>query len=77
MIAIHTYPVWEYKTVDEAMAYTRENFRVVQETYPDKQIIITEAGWATASNGRGIPPPVSTLSLQIYRLILKLANTRL
>lgn len=56
VIAIHTYPVWEYKTVDEAMAYTRENFRVVQETYPDKQIIITEAGWATASNGRGIPP---------------------
>ena len=56
VIAIHTYPVWEYKTVDEAMAYTRENFSAVQETYPDKQIIITEAGWATASNGRGIPP---------------------
>ena len=56
IIAIHTYPVWEYKTVAEAMAYTRENFDAVQSAYPDKQVIITEAGWATASNGRGILP---------------------
>ncbi len=56
VIAIHTYPVWEYKTVAEAMNYTRENFDAVQSAYPDKQVIITEAGWATASNGRGIPP---------------------
>ena len=56
VIAIHTYPVWEYKTIAEAMDYTRENYQTVQQAYPDKQIIITEAGWATASNGRGIPP---------------------
>ncbi len=48
--------MWEYKTVAEAMAYTRENFDAVQSAYPNKQVIITEAGWATASNGRGIPP---------------------
>ena len=59
VIAIHTYPVWEYKTVAEAMAYTRENFDAVQSAYPDKQVIITEAGWATASNGRGIPQRTS------------------
>lgn len=56
LIAIHTYPVWEYKTVAEAMDYTRKNYEVVQAAHPGKQIIITEAGWATASNGRGIPP---------------------
>ena len=56
VISIHTYPVWEYKTLDEAMDYTRKNFEAVQARYPDKQVIITEAGWATASNGRGIPP---------------------
>ena len=56
LIAIHTYPVWEYKTVTEAMDYTRKNYEVVQAAHPGKQIIITEAGWATASNGRGIPP---------------------
>ena len=56
VISIHTYPVWEYKTLDEAMDYTRKNFEAVQARYPGKQVIITEAGWATASNGRGIPP---------------------
>ena len=52
VIAIHTYPMWEYKTVAEAMEHTRENFEAVQSAYPDKEVIMTEAGWATASNGR-------------------------
>jgi exo-beta-1,3-glucanase (GH17 family) len=56
VIAIHTYPVWEYKTIDEALAYTQANYAAVRDKHPGKQVIITEAGWATASNGRGIPP---------------------
>ncbi|MFT5876424.1 MAG: exo-beta-1,3-glucanase (GH17 family) [Salibacteraceae bacterium] len=55
-ISIHTYPVWEYKTIGEALSYTKENYNAVANTYPDKQIVITEAGWATKSNGRGIEP---------------------
>ena len=55
-ISIHTYPVWEYKTVDDALAYTIENYHAVAHAYPEKQVVITEAGWATKSNGRGIPP---------------------
>jgi exo-beta-1,3-glucanase (GH17 family) len=53
-ISIHTYPVWEYKHIHEAMDYTRENFEIVANLYPDKPVVITEAGWATNSNGRGI-----------------------
>jgi len=53
-ISIHTYPVWEYKHIDEAMICTRQNFSDVVQMYPDKPIMITEAGWATNSNGRGI-----------------------
>lgn len=55
-ISIHTYPVWEYKHIHEAIEYTRENFEAVLAFYPDKPIVITEAGWATNSNGRGIHP---------------------
>ena len=55
LISIHTYPVWEYKTIYEALASTEENNVSVAERYPNKQVIITEAGWATASNGRGVP----------------------
>ena len=39
----------------KALAYTQEDYESVRARHPDKQVIITEAGWATASNGRGIP----------------------
>jgi exo-beta-1,3-glucanase (GH17 family) len=55
-ISIHTYPVWEYKHIHEALEYTKQNFYSIAERYPDKPVIITEAGWATNSNGRGINP---------------------
>ena len=55
-ISIHTYPVWEYKHIHEALEYTRDNYEAVANLYPDKPVIITEAGWATNSNGRGIHP---------------------
>lgn len=53
-ISIHTYPAWEYQSIDSALAYTIENYKSVANAYPDKQIVITEAGWTTNSNGRGI-----------------------
>ncbi|MCC5934310.1 MAG: glycosyl hydrolase [Candidatus Cyclonatronum sp.] len=55
-ISIHTYPVWEYKHIDEALDYTRDNYYSVAAKYPGKPVVITEAGWATNSNGRGINP---------------------
>jgi exo-beta-1,3-glucanase (GH17 family) len=55
-ISIHTYPVWEYKHINEALEYSKENYYSVARKYPDKPVIITEAGWATNSNGRGINP---------------------
>jgi len=53
-ISIHTYPVWEYKDIHEALNYTKDNYYAVAHANPHKSIIITEAGWATNSNGRGI-----------------------
>lgn len=55
-ISLHTYPVWEYRHIHEALEYTKENYYAVAEKYPDKPVVITEAGWATNSNGRGINP---------------------
>jgi uncharacterized membrane protein (UPF0127 family) len=36
---IHTYPVWEYKNIHEALEYTKENFCAVGEKYPDKLVV--------------------------------------
>lgn len=55
-ISIHTYPVWEYKHISEALDYSKENYYSVVGKYPGKPVVITEAGWATQSNGRGIDP---------------------
>lgn len=55
-ISIHTYPVWEYKHVNEALDYTKDNYHSVAKRHPNKPIVITEAGWATNSNGMGINP---------------------
>lgn len=53
-ISMHTYPVWEYKNIHEALDYTKDNYYSIADKYPDKAVVITEAGWATNSNGRGI-----------------------
>lgn len=53
-ISIHTYPIWEYKSIEDALAYTKENYYGVKQHYPLKEVIITEAGWCTTSNGRGM-----------------------
>jgi exo-beta-1,3-glucanase (GH17 family) len=36
----------------------------VARLYPDKPVIISEAGWATNSNGRGIQPHNTSQDLQ-------------
>lgn len=53
-ISIHTYPVWEHKSIHEAMAYTISNYESVARLFPEVPVVITEAGWATHSNGLGI-----------------------
>jgi exo-beta-1,3-glucanase (GH17 family) len=55
-VSLHTYPVWEYKPVHEALAYTRANYGTVAQVFRDKPVVITEAGWTTNANGRGMPP---------------------
>ena len=63
-ISLHTYPVWEYKHVHEAIHYSKDNYHSVAHLYPGKQVVISEAGWATNSNGRGIQPHNTSEELQ-------------
>jgi exo-beta-1,3-glucanase (GH17 family) len=63
-ISLHTYPVWEYKHVHDALHYSKDNYHSVAHLYPGKPVVITEAGWATSSNGRGIHPENSSQDLQ-------------
>jgi len=75
-ISVHTYPVWEYRTLGDALTYTKQNYHSVVDHYPDTPVVITEAGWTTASNGRGIEPwnASEELQLQYYRQLLEWTN---
>jgi exo-beta-1,3-glucanase (GH17 family) len=48
-IGVHTYPIWEHKSIDEGIAYTRENIEGVRAALPGHPIAILEAGWASIS----------------------------
>ncbi len=64
---MHTYPVWEFKNIHESLDYTVQNYQSVAGAYPGRTVVITEAGWATHSNGRGIcPDNVSEENQDVY-----------
>jgi len=65
-ISVHTYPAWEYRTVEDALEYTKQNYHSVVDHYPGKPVVITEAGWTTASNGRGIESWNASEKLQAH-----------
>jgi len=75
-IAIHTYPAWEYRSIEDALEFTKENYQSVVDHYPGKQVIITEAGWTTAANGRGIEPHNASEELQAayYEQLMEWTN---
>lgn len=64
-ISIHSYPVWEYRSIEEAIAVTDADYRRVSDRYPGVPVAITEAGWTTRSNGRGIEPHNASLEHQV------------
>lgn len=75
-ISIHTYPAWEYQSIDDALEYTKQNYAFVADHYPDKQVVITEAGWTTQSNGRGIEPWNASAEIQAsyYQQLVEWSN---
>jgi len=48
-IAIHLYPLWEGKDINEGMSFSIANVEEVKDSLPDSKIVITEVGWATVA----------------------------
>lgn len=63
-LSIHIYPVWNNIGIKEALDYTANCYQVVKDLYPDKQIVITEAGWPTKTDEKRIPLKEATVSHQ-------------
>ena len=72
-LSVHTYPQWEQKSIDEALAYSIENIEGVRAALPDKPIVILEAGWASVAVEFGDRASVANQT-RYYREMLEWAS---
>jgi len=58
-IQAHFFPYWEPNPipVNEAVNFIKEKYSLLQRTYPDKKIVIGEAGWPSGGDARGPAVP--------------------
>jgi exo-beta-1,3-glucanase (GH17 family) len=52
-LAIHVYPIWLGKDIDSGLAKTMAEISEVQKAIPGKNIVISEAGWASIASEFG------------------------
>ena len=52
-IALHTYPIWAGKDLNESKEITLSDIARVKAKFPDKTLVISEAGWASEANEFG------------------------
>ncbi len=56
-IALHAYPLWNGKTIEKGMTWIDSVYQSAKAQYPNKEIILSETGWATLyqpkNNGPG------------------------
>ena len=64
-ISIHIYPVWLGTNVYDGIQMSMRDLQEIKALYPDKQVIITETGWPTNSNGGQIPKAHANESNQV------------
>ncbi len=73
-ISVHIYPIWEGKTIKQALDYSIENLLEVREALPESKMVISEAGWPTTASE--FPEQANEENqATYYRQILKLAKT--
>jgi len=49
-IVTHIYPLWNGKTLENAIEWLDENYQDVKRNHPEKQLVLGEIGWATVYN---------------------------
>ena len=52
-LLVHAHPMWNGKTLDEAMPWTTDTLRAVATAHPGIPVVLGETGWATATNPEG------------------------
>lgn len=72
-IAIHIYPVWEGKDINEGLSYSIANVEKVRQALPNSKIVISEAGWASVASEFG-ERATQEKQLQYYNELMNWAD---
>jgi len=52
-IGLHAHPMWNGQTLRDALSWTREQIRAVEQAHPDTPVLHCETGWATKVHTEG------------------------
>lgn len=66
LICIHSYPLWLHTPLKDALSLNIKDYQETIKSYPDKEVIFTEYGWTTCSNGQMIEEDTNEDSQAIY-----------
>ncbi len=75
-VTIHILPYWEDEpvAVDTVGTHIERYYRLIQETFPGKPILIGEAGWPTMGRSRGPAVPGVVNSAKFVRTLVDVAD---
>lgn len=75
-VGIHLLPYWEGIRAPDSMAYIENRFDMVQQRFPDKSIVIAEAGWPSDGRVKKGSVPSPAMEAFFLRHFLSLAETK-
>ena len=73
-LAVHILPYWEGIPVDRAIPYIDRRLHELQETYPNKSIVLAEVGWPSAGKRVGGAKPSRVNQAYFVRTFLSYAK---
>lgn len=74
-LAIHSYPIWTGSDIDEGIDLTIREVETAMAAYPNRQIALAEAGWATVATEFGDRAGIDKQA-RYYREIMEWARSR-
>ncbi len=75
-ISAHILPYWEGLPPEQAVAYAATIFDRLQETFPDKKIVIAEFGWPSDGYNIGVAQPGTLQQADVIRQFVAQAQRR-
>jgi len=72
-VGIHLLPYWEGIAPNQSMGYITDRYSMVKKAFPDKKIVIAEAGWPSEGRVKKGSVPSASMEALFVRKFLRLA----